>query len=71
MYNSIDLYSKLQQSAKELPIGYSIIITIEKESGGTSLIDPSGYEIEYPCNNEYGLIEQVSNALDYAKQLAS
>lgn len=65
------LNDKLEQCAKELPEGYRIVLSVEKSSGWVDLeVPPYGESVEYPCNREYGFMEQVTDAFDYALEHA-
>lgn len=68
-FDPLQLDAQLQRCAQELPEGYRIVIQVERDSGWVDLMDPNGDNIEYPCNNEYGLIEQVMDALEFSKSL--
>jgi hypothetical protein len=66
-----ELDARLQQCAAELPAGYTVTIHVEAGAGWVDLTGPDGDPIDYPCNHEYGLIEAVTDALDYAKETAA
>lgn len=69
-FDSTLLDAKLQQCAEELPDGYIVEISVERGSGWLNLFDGKGDLLDFPCNREYGLVEQVIDALEYAKQHA-
>lgn len=66
-----ELDALLQQCARELPVGYQVVIKVECGSGWLDLIDPDGNNIEYPSNHEYGLAEDAFDALTHAKELVN
>jgi hypothetical protein len=49
----------------ELPVGWAITIELELNSGGVTLIDPDGEDVEFPSSYE-SLEQRVIEALEYA-----
>lgn len=64
------LFDEIERCAAEMPKGYYIELHVKRGSGYVDLITPDGSEPEFPSNRET-IIEQVTDALEYAKQLAS
>jgi hypothetical protein len=64
------LLETLNRMARDLPPGYIITISVEKDSGWVNLTGEDGQDIDFPSNLET-LAEQLEDAYQCAVDLAS
>jgi hypothetical protein len=55
----------IERAAEQLPEGYTIDISIEKNGGGVELYDDEGDEIGFPSNYE-SLAATITDAIEFA-----
>lgn len=53
---------------RDLPEGWSIEVTLQRDSGWVSLFDIDGGDVEYPCNHE-SISQALADALEHAIEL--
>ena len=60
-----ELGKAIEAAAEKLPIGYTINIVLERNSGDAVLIDEDGEDCEFPSNHE-SLAGTINDAIEFA-----
>ena len=63
-----DTLNAMENAAKNLPEGFRIEISIEKDSGSVCLFDTEGNELDFPCNRN-NLVDEIMNAVEHAVEI--
>ena len=66
----ISLDEAVNMAARDLPTGWRIVLSIEREGYGVNLVDPFGDEQVVDLDSEYGIPGEIDDLLRIAKDLS-